>query len=90
MATALRQLLRTSSRSTEPHDVYAAFLRLAKARWGERVSLEPRRFAAGVLTVSCSSPLWKAELLSHTEELRSALQEALPTARLNRIRAVLS
>lgn len=90
MATALRQLLQASPRNAEPHDVYAAFLRLAKERWGRRVSLEPRRFASGVLTIACASPLWKAELLLHSEELRAALQEALPTVTLYRLYAVLA
>ncbi|TSC72298.1 MAG: hypothetical protein G01um101438_616 [Parcubacteria group bacterium Gr01-1014_38] len=89
MAIKLQHLLQTPSRDTEPHDVYAAFTRLARVRWGQRAPLEPQQFTRGVLTVSCPSPLWRAEILSLGEELRSALQEALPTLSLRRIRAIL-
>lgn len=90
MATKLQRLLSRRVREPEAHDVFAAFTRLAGAMWGLRVPLEPRRFARGVLTVSCPSPLWRFELASHEEELRSQLQETLPTLSLRRIRAVLS
>jgi len=90
MATKLQHLLHTSPRDVEPHDVYAAFTRLAKARWGDRAPFESQQFTHGVLTVFCPSPLWRAELLFQGEELRSALQEALPTIfPLRRIRALL-
>ncbi|TSC63700.1 MAG: hypothetical protein G01um1014106_433 [Parcubacteria group bacterium Gr01-1014_106] len=89
MATKLQHLLRIPARGIEPHDVTAAFTRLAQERWGSRVALEPQRFSRGVLTVACASPLWRTELLFQEETLRAALQGVFPELPLRRMRAVL-
>lgn len=89
MVTTLRSLLARREASVDPEDVYALFVRRARGRWGERMTLKPRRLSRGILTVECGSPLWRTELVFHADELLTELLSDLPGSRLSRIAAVL-
>ncbi len=90
MATKLQSLLTPVPRHLDAQDVRAAFRRIAEARWGERMPLDPVRYARGVLTVRCPSPLWRTELLYSTEDVKDELARALPTLSLRRVSVVLA
>ena len=90
MATKLRTLLQQRHTTFETHDVSAAFLRVARAYWGDRVPLELARYTQGVLVVRCPSPLWRAELLGVLQSLECDLSRELPQASIQRISPVLS
>lgn len=89
MATKLQSLLRPVRRALEPHDVLAAFSSAARARWGERMPLEPVRYTRGVLTVRCPSPLWRTELTFTAEVLVGQLRHALDGEHPRRVAAAL-
>lgn len=89
MVTTLRSLLNAPRQSVEAQDVLAAFLRAARDRWGELVPLEPARYARGVLTIRCPSPLWRAEVVFQETGLKGVLLRELPGIYLRRISAVL-
>lgn len=90
MATKLQKLLQPVPRALEPQDVFAAFQRAARQRWGERVPLEPVRVVRGVLTVTCPSPLWRTELLFTAHAVLTGLHHELPGSPVRRISAVLA
>lgn len=89
MATKLAAALPLFPRAIEAHDVCAAFLRVARQRWGSQMPLEPARYARGVLTVRCPSPLWRTEVLYSTETIKEELAAELPQLSLRHVSAVL-
>lgn len=89
MATKISAALPSFSRAIEAHDVRAAFLRVARQRWGDQMPLEPARYARGMLTVRCPSPLWRTEVLYSTETIKEELSAELPQLFLRHISAVL-
>lgn len=89
MTTRLQSLLHHSARAIEPADVFAAFRRIARQRWGSVVPYEPVRYGRGVLTVRCSSPLWRTELLYSTDWVKETLLHDLPVLTLNRVTVLL-
>lgn len=74
----------------EAQDVRAAFLRVARERWGNPMPLEVGRVYSGLLTVRCPDPLWRTEVLYSAEDLRAAIERQLPGLRLRRVSAVLA
>ena len=89
MTTRLQSLLHRSARAIEPADIFAAFRRIARQQWGSVVPYEPVRYGRGVLTVRCSSPLWRTELLYNTEWMVGALLRDLPLLTLHRVTVLL-
>ncbi len=89
MVTKLQSLLRPVRRGLEPQDVVAAFLVAARARWGDRMPLDPARYARGVLTVRCPSALWRTELAFAARALAAELQRSLDSEHPRRLAAVL-
>jgi len=89
MARKLQTLLRSLPRNLEQEDILASFLRIARARWGERSALEPVHFSRGALTVRCPSPLWRTEITFHAEDVKEALLHELPGVTLQRVSGVL-
>lgn len=90
MATKLGALLYQPRRGVEQQDLLAAFRRLARERWGERMPLEPLRVSRGTLMIVCPSPLWKTELLFQADMLVEELAHEIPGAPLRRITAFLA
>lgn len=79
-----------SAGGLEQADVLAAFLRVARRRWGKDMPLHAVRFSRGTLTVRCPSPLWRSEVLFTVEELKDVLRDELPQISLSRISGVLA
>lgn len=92
MAEKLRVLFTKIPRGLEQADVFAVFLRVARARWGDYMPLEPIRFSHGTLTIRCPSPLWRVEVLFHanTEDFKKNLLHKLPKLSLQRVSGILT